>query len=204
MPSPLWSHSDYPEAIFFTPLNCICAHLHPYHWYLIPRTQRAEAGFDSSPGTSSISKLAQGWPKEELQKDGVTVDLVRLIINCLSLPPPFPHPLLHTTFCSRLTMDTCYPGRLTLAWPVLLAQSYTALALLPAPWAWEPPRLRMLGTGGRECAGRLSSLGCWSPAYLSNQCLQKTDLFQVINITVWDLDNMPVEYTILFECSWNA
>lgn len=174
MPPPLWSHSDYTNWGFFAPLNCICAHLHPYHWYLTPRTQRVEAGFDSSPGTTSISKLAQGWPKEELQEDGINVDLVRLLINRLSLSLPFLHPVLHTTFCSWLTLDTCYPGRLTLALQVLLAQSCTSLALLPQPWAWEYPRLRMLGTRGRECTGRLSSPGCWSAACLSNACRKLT------------------------------
>lgn len=125
------------EAVPFAPLNCICAHLHPYHLSLIPRTQRAEAGFDSAWGTSSISKLAQGWVSRNSGKE-------RDMWAWFSCSLAFPITALTLSWCpaAHHPLRLAHPGhllacRLTLAWSGLPAQAHTYLSLLPGPWAWK-------------------------------------------------------------------
>lgn len=176
------------EAVSFAPLNCICAHLHPYHLSLIPRTQRAEAGFDSPWGTSSISKLAQGWVSRNSGQE-------REMWAWFSCSLAFPITTLTLSSCPAAHHPLCraHPGhllacRLTLAWSGLQLR---LTHLCPCSLGLGPGKTR---PGERECGGRISSPHqihvAPPPPRPAFPSLLKTDLFQVINVMVWDLDDI--------------
>lgn len=194
------------ETIFFAPLICTCAHLHPYHQYLTD-SQNSEGralvrfltGYQLHLQTSA--GLTPGWNSWEIMEvwawfSGSPASPIippHLVFSC----PAAHHPLLPT--------DPGYlvPWKAALGLASVSAQSHLALALA---LSLGPGNARLVG---QWLVAKSKSNSFWPDLeegvcrrviqpwllvpYLSFQPSLKTDLFQVIIVRVCDLDDTPME-----------